>query len=298
MSSVELPRGASADLERGSVFFVGNATVILRYAGFTVLTDPNFLHRGEIAHLGYGLKTQRLTEPALQLDELPPLDLVVLSHMHEDHFDRRVAERLDRGTRLCTTPHASVLLERRGFSTVHSLHTWSKLELRKGEAELRVTAMPARHGPALLSLALPPTMGSLLELGPRGGEPTFRVYVTGDTLVHDRLYEIRRRHPAIDLALLHLGGTRVLGVMVTMDGEQGVETMQIVHPEAAIPIHYDDYSRFTSPLDDFKSAVEEAGLEEKVRYLARGETYTFEVPRCRLELAAQAPTAAELRERT
>jgi hypothetical protein len=44
--------GAQGDLTRGSVFFVGTATVILRYAGFTILTDPNFLHARDHVHLG------------------------------------------------------------------------------------------------------------------------------------------------------------------------------------------------------------------------------------------------------
>ena len=48
--------GAPADFSRGSIFFVGTATVILRYAGFTILTDPNFLHAGDHVHLGYGLR--------------------------------------------------------------------------------------------------------------------------------------------------------------------------------------------------------------------------------------------------
>jgi hypothetical protein len=56
------------------------------------------------------------------------------------------------------------------------------------------------------------------------------------------------------LALLHLGGTKVLGIMVTMDAQQGVE------PRTAI--HYNDYTVFKSPLDDFKRAVAEAGLED------------------------------------
>jgi L-ascorbate metabolism protein UlaG (beta-lactamase superfamily) len=52
--------------------FVGTATTVLRLGGFTLLTDPNFLHRGQRAYLGYGLTSKRLTEPALQPDELPP----------------------------------------------------------------------------------------------------------------------------------------------------------------------------------------------------------------------------------
>ncbi len=54
-------RNEDADFGRGSVFFVGTATVIIRYAGFTILTDPNFLHAGDHVHLGYGLTSERLT---------------------------------------------------------------------------------------------------------------------------------------------------------------------------------------------------------------------------------------------
>ena len=84
------------DLKTGEIFFIGTATVILRYAGFTILTDPNFLHQGDCVHLHYGLRSQRKTNPAIELEELPPLDLIVLSHMHEDHFDRLVEQKLDK----------------------------------------------------------------------------------------------------------------------------------------------------------------------------------------------------------
>lgn len=45
--------GAKPDYASGSLFFIGTATVLLRYAGFTILTDPNFLHQGDHVHLGY-----------------------------------------------------------------------------------------------------------------------------------------------------------------------------------------------------------------------------------------------------
>jgi L-ascorbate metabolism protein UlaG (beta-lactamase superfamily) len=70
----------------------------------------------------------------------------------------------------------------------------------------------------------------------------------------------------------------VLGIMVTMDGKQGVEPMQIVNPELAIPIHYNDYDVFRSPLSDFQREVANAGLEHRVHYLSHGQEYTFEVP--------------------
>src|SRR3712207_9570914 len=68
--------------------FGGNATTLLRLGPFTLLTDPNFLRRGQRAYLGKGLWTKRLTDPALQPTQLPPLDSILLSHLHADHWDR------------------------------------------------------------------------------------------------------------------------------------------------------------------------------------------------------------------
>jgi L-ascorbate metabolism protein UlaG (beta-lactamase superfamily) len=79
----------------------------------------------------------------------------------------------------------------------------------------------------------------------------------------------------IDLALLHLGGTRILGIYVTMDATQGVEALRILDPRTAIPIHYNDYAVFRSPLEDFQRAVRAAGLEERVHCLRHGETFRF-----------------------
>jgi L-ascorbate metabolism protein UlaG (beta-lactamase superfamily) len=272
------PGSGDPDLARGSVQFIGTATVLIRYAGFTILTDPNFLHRGERVKLGYGLRATRRTDPALEIEQLPPLDLVLLSHMHEDHFDRVAEQRLSKTLPIISTGHAKTVLTGNGFSEARSLTTWETLTVVKGQSILRVTAMPGRHGPGPLALALPPVMGSMLEFGPATGEPRLRIYITGDTLLHDDLNEIPRRYPEIDLALLHLGGTRVLGLLLTMDARQGVQALRIIRPKLAIPIHYNDYTVFKSPLRAFVEAVKEAGLERGVRYLRHGETYTFDAP--------------------
>jgi L-ascorbate metabolism protein UlaG (beta-lactamase superfamily) len=272
-------RNEDPDFARGSIFFVGTATVLIRYAGFTILTDPNFLHRGDHIHLGYGLVSRRQTNPAIEIEDLPPLDFIALSHMHGDHFDRVAERKLNKATPIVSTRHAVSYLQRKGFTTTRALRTWETLSITKGEARLRLTAMPGTHAPGLLAAALPPVMGSMLEFGTAEHETRLRLYISGDTLIHERLEEIPRRYPEIDLALLHLGGTMILGVvMVTMDAGQGVEAIRIIEPRTAIPIHYNDYTVFKSPLEDFKRAVAEAGLEERVRYLSHGDTYEFEVP--------------------
>jgi L-ascorbate metabolism protein UlaG (beta-lactamase superfamily) len=116
-------RNEDPDFGNGSVFFVGTATVLLRYAGFTILTDPNFLHRGDHVHLGYGLVSRRQTNPAVEIEDLPPLDFVLLSHMHGDHFDRVAERKLNKATPIVSTRHAVAYLRRKGFTATHALRT-------------------------------------------------------------------------------------------------------------------------------------------------------------------------------
>lgn len=274
-SNLDLPGGTTDLSPEASIYFVGTATTLIRCAGFTILTDPNFLHRGEEVHLGYGLRSTRLTEPAMSLEDLPPVDFVVLSHMHEDHFDRRVAAGLERSIPILTTPGAAGDLRKRGFARTCSLRTWDSVEVRRGQHSVRVTAMPGRHGPLAVASLMPSVMGSMLEFRMAARPVPYRLYISGDTLVYSDLKEIPRRYAGVDLALLHLGGTRVLGILVTMDGRQGVRAIQLIQPRLTIPIHYNDYDVFESPLEEFARAVREAGLEDRVRYLRHGETYTF-----------------------
>lgn len=277
---IALPVATSgADTTHGSLLFIGTATVLLQYAGFTILTDPNFLHQGEQAHIGYGLRATRKTNPAIELDALPPLDLVILSHMHEDHFDRVVQRKLDKGLRIVTTHQAAAALKKKGFRSTYPLKTWETLTVTRGSTILRITSMPGKHAPAPLLPFMPPVMGTMLEFQLPAEKTILRLYITGDTLVHKQLKEIPKRYPNINLALLHLGGTKVFGVMLTMDARQGVEAIKMVSPHMAIPIHYNDYNVFKSPLEDFRRAVRSARLEKRVYYLNPGETYTFDVSR-------------------
>lgn len=266
------PEGAA------EILFIGNATLLIRYGALILLTDPNFLHRGQFAHLGYGLVTRRLREPALDVADLAAHDIdgVVLSHFHGDHFDRVARRHLDRGLPFVTTPHASRLLQGLfGYHRATGLRTWQSQTLLHGDSRVRITALPGRHAPGPARRLLPPVMGSLLEFGDRAGEVHLVLYLTGDTLVFDGLREIARRYPDIHLAVLHLGGTKLPGgLLVTMDAEQGVDLLDIVRPRQALPVHYDDYPVFSSPLVDFLAEAERRGHGPRVVDCGRGEWVT------------------------
>lgn len=193
--------------------FVGNATTLIGAGGLTLLTDPNFLHRGQRAYLGYGLVSKRLQEPALSIDELPPIDAVVLSHMHGDHWDRVSQKRLDHGLPIITTPHAAKRLRRRGFAGAQGLSTWQQHTIGNGGVSVTITSMPGRHLP--------------------------------------------------------------WGLTVTMDGRQGAELAAMLTLPKVIPVHFDDYGVFASPLADFVREMAERGLADRVIELCRGASITL-----------------------
>ncbi|KIW64232.1 hypothetical protein, variant 1 [Phialophora macrospora] len=260
-----------------SLFFVGTATTILEWEGLRLMTDPNFLHAGDHVHLGPGVTATRRTDPAVDLEDLPPIDLVLLSHYHADHFDQRVEAELRRDLPIITTPHAHKHLAHKpageAFTSVQALDAWddmfvdvaSKTAPTPGRPpRLHVTGMPGKHvGDGLLAKAndilgaVPPTNGWMLELGytddTSGGDHDafhcgYRIYISGDTLYVHELERIPELYThagkPIDLMLVHLGGTTIPGphlplMMVTMDAEQGLKLVQLVKPEVTIPIHYE-----------------------------------------------------------
>jgi L-ascorbate metabolism protein UlaG (beta-lactamase superfamily) len=245
-----------------SLEFIGTATTVIRLGSFTLLTDPNFLHRGQRAYLGKGLWSRRLTDPTKGPDQLPPLDAVVLSHLHGDHFDRVARAGLARTQPVFTTPQAARRLDKWGFGT-RPLRTWESDSLTRGEETLTVHALPAVHARGVMGALLPPVMGSMLEHA-RNGEVVRRVYISGDTLTGDHIDQVAERYPEIDVAVVHLGGTRVLLHTVTMDTGQGADFLRRAAPGRAIGVHYDDYGVFRDPCSAWAHQARAAGFAGEV----------------------------------
>jgi len=254
--------------------FGGNATTLLRLGPFTLLTDPNFLHRGQRAYLGKGLWTKRLTEPALQPTQLPALDAILLSHLHGDHWDRIATRSLPKETPVITTPAAARALAQKGFGATSDLTDWQTHELTSGTTTLRITSVPGVHGPGLLGRVLPPVMGSVLELV-RDGGVSWRGYISGDTLYRRDLGQVLERCGPLDVVIPHLGGTKALGFTVTMDARQGADLVELLQPSVVVPVHYDDYSRFSSGLGDFVAEVATRRAPGEIRPVGRGQTISL-----------------------
>lgn len=314
-SHTEQQQDVEAEPANATLHFLGTATTILEWSGIRLMTDPNFLHAGDHVHLGPGVTGTRVTNPSIDLHDLPKIDVVLLSHYHADHFDQLVEKSLRRDLPIVTTPHAREHLHEKKsaeerFSQVYDLDHFEDAILDISSASngrkpaIKVTGMPGKHVPPgplniandLLN-AIPPTNGWIVELGhhnPASNSTSstenwhcgYRIYISGDTLFVDDLKEIPKLYTdankPIDLMLVHLGGTTIPSpslplLMVTMDAVQGVKLMQLIRPETTIPIHFDDYDVFLSPLEDFRKEVERAGLSGGVVYLDRGDAFSFAV---------------------
>ena len=281
-SSINTSSSSFTQPNTGSIFFIGNATMLIRYAGFTILTDPTFIHMHEKVNLGFGLYTTRLTNPAVNIEQLPPLDLVILSHFHGDHFDQVAVRELDKSLPIVTTPHATEELSLRGFTNSQQLDKWESISFVKGDVQLQITATPGRHGPLPVAMFLPQVMGSILDFKIKEvdgrSHHLIRIYITGDTLVFDDIKEIPKRYSDINLALLHLGGTRVMGILVTMDAKEGLEMFNIINPKKSTPMQYNDYDVLKSPHEDFHTMLRGQGLKT-VFTICIMEDCTFEINR-------------------
>ena len=206
VQTLTLPHGGSqlADLRRGSIFFAGTATAIIRYAGFSIAADPSA--------------------------DSPAADLAILSHLRDDP-DHLVGEPQ---MPIVTTRHAAEALNDAGCERAFSLQTWEPFEVFKGESHLRITAMPAKRA-GFLSFLAPPLMGAMLEFF-SGDKIPLRVYLTGDTSAHSDLEQIPRRYLNIDVALgtPHISGAIAPRMAIPIPYASHGETLDIEVPDVRL----------------------------------------------------------------
>jgi L-ascorbate metabolism protein UlaG (beta-lactamase superfamily) len=225
---------------------VGGPTAVLEYAGLRWLTDPSLSPPGEYA--GGLVKT---TGPALDVQAIEPIDVVLLSHEHHsDNLDPGGREFLPRAGRVLTTIEGAGRLG--GNAT--GLEPWSSIEIARPDGRpVTVTAVPAQHGPDGTDHITGPVIGFLLS-GPGLGT----VYVSGDNASLGVVRAIAERAGGVDVAVLHAGAVQVPhrfdGAYLTLSSERAAEAAKILAARAVVPIHYEGWTHFTQGADALRAA--------------------------------------------
>jgi L-ascorbate metabolism protein UlaG (beta-lactamase superfamily) len=173
--------------------WLGHATVLLRVGEMTILTDPVLCNR---VGIGLGLITggpRRHVAPALAVRELPPIDLMLISHAHFDHLDRPTLVKLDKNIPVITAGGTFDLIRDLGFRRVAELR-WGESTTLHG---IKVTAQKVAHwGARTFYDSHRGYNAYLIEAGKK------RVLYGGDTAYHDFFKEVGK----VDLAVLGIGG--------------------------------------------------------------------------------------------
>jgi len=214
------------------VTLVGHSSVLLQLAGLNILTDPVWS-----AKVGPfpGVGVRRVRPPALSLDELPPIDAVLVSHNHYDHLDRPTLAALERRHHplLLTGRNVGKAVPSRAARKLVELNWWQSHDLSD---RVRVHYVPAEHFSARSLFDRNATLwgGFVLEtpLGP--------VYFAGDTGDGHHFAEIRRHFGPMTLSLLPIGAYSPRWFMsaVHIDPVEALAASLTLESSVSLAMHY------------------------------------------------------------
>jgi L-ascorbate metabolism protein UlaG (beta-lactamase superfamily) len=255
------PAGWSADSI--TLSWLGHATVLINFYGVHILTDPAFFSRiGVYAGLGtFGPK--RLVKCALTPKELPEIDLVLLSHAHFDHLDRRSLAVLRGRPAALMAAETSDLLPRKRYSSVQELRWGESARIRAAKGELVVRAVEVKHwGARLRRDTYRGYNGFILE---REGKKLLYGGDTADT----SLFADYRAHGPFEAAIMPVGAYDPW-IRNHCTPEQAVAMANAAGARLLVPVHHQSFKLSNEP---FHEPIERtvAALEKEPERLALRE---------------------------
>jgi len=250
--------------------WLGHSTVLINFFGVWVLTDPVLFPRIGIRLPGWTIGPKRLTQPALRVRDLPPIDLVLLSHAHFDHFDMRTLHRLSRRADVVTAPRTADLLRWKRFRSKTELRWGETTEIERAAGTLRVRAFPVRHwGARLRRDHHRGYNGYVLERNGRA------IIFGGDSAYTGSFAELRQRR-AYDLAIMPIGAYDPwIGSHATP--EQAVEMADAAGADHIMGVHHQTFrlsaEPFGEPIERFEAALYRQ--PERIALREIGETFVL-----------------------
>ena len=261
-SSTEAP--AFRPLAEGQIgiTWIGHASFFVQMAGLNILIDPNW---------SLWLKgIKRLKTPGVQLHELPMIDLVLVTHAHFDHLDRRTLKAVAANQPIVVPFGVGNLVHDLGFERVQELDYWGAYR----HEGVEVTLTPCHHwGARMLHDQHRGFGGFVLSAGGRS------VFHCGDTAYFEGFREIGKRCP-VEVALLPIGAYDTPSQRaVHMNPEEAVQAFVELGAKTLVPMHYGTFRLSYEPLEEppqrLLARAREAGVEAQVRLMEEGQPGVF-----------------------
>lgn len=244
-----------------SITFIGHATLLIHLNDVNILTDPNFNNWSTIL--------RRSREAGMKIQNLPPIDAILISHPHYDHLDKSTLEQLPKDIPIAISKGNGKLLSAWGFKNVKELNPWDTLAIK----DAAIIAVPAKHSGSRNSPWINPlkALGYIVQR-----EKT--IYFAGDTGLSEEFRKIGKS-VRIDIALLPIGAYRPRWFMRNhhMGPEDALEAMTLLSTSEMIPIHWGSFRMALDGLDESKKVlldlIRGSRFEEKIHVLENGEKY-------------------------
>ena len=264
-----------AVVDKASLTWVGHATFLIQIAGQNVLIDPVWSERcSPVQFAG----PRRYMPPGIPIHELPPIDLVVLSHDHYDHLDSITVERI-----ATAHPNARWLVplglvpfvRQRGAREIAELDWWAELKIDG----LQLTCVPAQHFSGRGT-----RRNSSLWCGWSVAGAGRRLYFVGDTGRHSSFPEIAARLGSFNVVMMPIGAydPRWFMAPVHLNPEEAVDSFQELTGDAnrdcpMVAMHWGTFKLtdepMTEPPERARAAWGKKGLDPKNLWImSHGET--------------------------
>ncbi len=256
-----------------TITHIDTACVLLNINGFKILTDPTLNKKDGFfpQYLDRPLAfSKKYIDPALSIEEIGKVDLVLLSHdHHNDNLDKNGRVFIKTVTTVLSTKDA---VKRLKNDNTIGLDNWEEhtIETEKVE-QLKITAIPAQHtNIKRLDKLMGKVIGFAIEWQ---GQKNGCLYISGDTVLFEGIYELKKRKK-VDIAILHLGAGAFpylkKSLRVTMNGQEAIETTKLLNPTIVIPIHYEGWWHFKQSVKSLKNEIENSGQKDKFLWLKSG----------------------------
>ncbi len=249
---------------------IGGPTALLEVDGVRLVTDPTFDPPGDYPRPGAPTLV-KLAGPAVAEDEMARADVVLLSHdQHADNLDQAGRSYLGKVPLTLTTPSGAGRLTADGIAA-RGLAPWEHADLpRAGREPIRVTSVPARHGPEGCEPFTGEVTGFVLTAPDL---PT--IYLGGDNAWLGAVEQVAARFAPVGIAVLFAGAARLAGrfdgALLTLDSDLAAQAARVLDARFAVPVHYTGWQHFTEGAAGLQSTFARAGLASRLVLLAPGE---------------------------
>ena len=245
---------------------IRNATMRLNYASIGILTDPLFAAKHTLSSYAGKSRNPLVDLPMSPPEVLVDVDMVLLSHLHSDHFDRCAQEILPKDMEFCCQPQDEARLKKMGFSKVHPVGdeiTFNGVRFIRTEAQ---------HGKGAVLDEMGPASGYVF-MSPQ--EPT--VYWIGDSILCEKVFRTMDRFRP-EVIITHSSGA-VWGKaseLIVMDAEQTLEVCRYSASIRVVAVHLDSLDHGTVSRKDLDLKRKQADVSSNHLIIPNdGETLIF-----------------------